>query len=63
MPSNEVSLQSGKQRMIFRHTNPDLVMDATYKPGGAYPPALAPRRQSATGGRSPQVPAALPAHG
>ena len=39
MPSNEISLQSGKQRMVFRHTNPDLVMDATYKPGGAYPPA------------------------
>ena len=39
MPSNEVVLQSGKQRMIFRQTAPDLVMDATYKPGGAYPPA------------------------
>ncbi len=44
MNVNEVSLQSGKQRMIFRQggsTTPDqpLVMEATYQPGGVYPPA------------------------
>ena len=39
MPSHEVVLQAGKQRMVFRQTAPDLVMDAIYKPGGSYPPA------------------------